>query len=89
MTGQTSESPHIDCPGLFDKHPSGCGIDLDLGSEGRGLRTCRRWCKENHRAREESLGLYDHTEAWALLLMTDPFRESQGEDVTPSHGDSP
>lgn len=23
MTGQTSESPHIDCAGLLDEHPSG------------------------------------------------------------------
>lgn len=33
MTDQAPKSPHIDCAGLFDEHPSGRRTDLDFGSK--------------------------------------------------------
>ena len=86
---EVSESPHIDCTRLFYEHSSGVGIDLDHGSKRCGSRPRRCWRKQNHRAREENVGLYDHAIPGTVLLMAHPFRESQSEDVTPLSGGSP
>ena len=75
-TGQTPKPPHVNRADLFDEHTSGCGIDLDLGSEGCGSGTGGCRCKQDHRAREERVGLHDHTVSLTVLFVADLFGES-------------
>lgn len=89
MTSEVTKTLHINGSNLLDEHPSRGAIDIDHGPE--RCRPSARGCRRHHHygAWEEGIGLHDDAEATSSLLVPQSFRESQGEDVTPTHGGSP
>ena len=89
MAGEVTKPLKVDCTDLLDKHPREGVVDLDFGSE-RGWFGARRCgCHQYYRSWEEGVGLHDDTETTPSLFVSQSLGESQGEDVTPAHGDSP
>lgn len=89
MAGEVTEPLKVDCTDLLDKHPGEGAVDIDLGSEGSWFGAGRCGCHQDYRSWEEGIGLHDDTETTPSLFVSQPLGESQGEDVTPVHGDSP
>ena len=89
MAGEVAEALDIDATDLLDEHSSRGAIDIDLRPERRrfGTRRCGR--HQNHRPREERVGLHDDAEATPSLFVPHPPGESQSKDVTPTHEGSP
>ena len=89
MAGEIAQPVDVDGTDLLNEHTSGGSIDLDLGPEGCRFRAGRGWRHEHDRTWEEGVGLHDDTEASPPLFVPNTLGESQSEDVTPTHGDSP
>ena len=89
MAGEVAQSVHIDGTDLFDKHTSRASIDFDLRPERRRSGAGRSWRHEHDRTWEEGIGLHNDTEASPPLFVLNTLGETQNEDVTPTHGDSP
>lgn len=89
MASRVTKSPEVDRPHLLDEHPSNGALNVDLGSERCRLRTgrCRR--NQDDRPWEERIRLHNDAEPTSSLLMTGTLPETQGEDVTPTHGGLP
>ena len=89
MACKVTETPEVDGADLLDEHPSHGAVDIDLGPERCGLCAgrCRR--DEHDGAWQERIGLHNDAESTSLLLMTRSIRETQGEDVTSTHGGLP
>jgi hypothetical protein len=80
-----AKPPCIDGADLLNQDTGGLTKQLDLGAERCRLGAARRWCDQNHRARQELVGLNDYAIALALLLVTGPAREAEFVHVTPQH----
>ena len=87
--GEVAESLKVNGSHLLDEHASQGAVDVDLGSEGRWFGAGRCGCHQHYRSWEEGVGLDDDAETTPSLFVSQPLGESQGEDVTPVHGDSP
>jgi hypothetical protein len=74
---------------LFDEDPGGLALDVNFGTE--RSRTCAAgsWRHQNHRTRQEFVGLDDNAEAVAVLLVADAFGDPEPMDVTPEHAATP
>src|SRR5215813_3786236 len=75
----------VDGTDLLNQDTGGLTKQPDLRAERCWLGAARRWRNQHHRARQELVGLNDHTIASALLLVTGPAREAEFVDVTPQH----
>ena len=89
VANEVTQLSVIHGPGLLDEHPRGGLPDLNLRTKGSGSSRPRRWGNEDGRKRQEGVGLHDHTEADALLLVSFALPESQTEDFTTAHAGPP
>ncbi len=89
MAGEVTEAPEVGGTDLLDKHPSEGAIDVDLRPERRRLGARRRRGHQHDRPREEGVGLHYDAKARPALFVSHALGESQTEDVTAAHGDSP
>ena len=89
MAGQDSESIDIDSTDVFDKNPSRCPIDLDLGSERCWFGAPGSRGDQNDGPGKKRVRLHDDSEAFPLLFMTHTLVEAEVKYVTPLHGGSP
>lgn len=86
---QTPEALHVHRPDLLHEHPSALPADLYLGPEGGRPSALRGWSNDDHRPRQESIGLDDYPEPPPVLFVPNTLRQPQCEDVTPPHGVAP
>jgi len=89
MACEITKTLDVDGTDLLDEHPSSVAIDVDLGPKRRRLGARRRRRHQHDRPRKKGVGLHNDTEATSSLFVPYPLRESQDEDVTPTHGGSP
>ena len=89
MARQVAKPLEVYRTDLLDKHPCASAVDVDLGAEGSWFRAGRCGCHQYYRSWEEGIGLHNDTETTPSLFVSQARGESQGEDVTPAHGDSP
>jgi hypothetical protein len=66
-----AEPIDVDRADLLDKHPRTTSVDVELGTKRRRSGIGRGRCHENHRARQHRVGLDDHPQTPALLLVSD------------------
>lgn len=86
---QIAEPSRVDRAHLLHQD-SGCIAEqLDLRAERRGLGAERSWRDQDYRARQQFVGLNDHSVSAATLLMTCSARRPEFVDVTPEHAGSP
>lgn len=84
-----AKSSSVNCAHLLDQDTGGLTEQLDLGSERCGLGAERSRGDQDDRAREQLVGLDDHSVPAAALLVTcSPWR-AELVDVTPQHACPP
>jgi hypothetical protein len=69
VTCEITQSAHVNGADLFHEYSCRVAPDLDFGSERRRSSALRCRCHQDHRAREEGVGLHDNSEALPLLFV--------------------
>src|SRR5262249_3950077 len=74
---ECTESADVDGTDLLDQDAGGLAEQLDLRAERCRPRAARCRRDQHHRARQQLVGLDDHTIAPALLLVTGPAWQAE------------
>lgn len=88
-SGERTESFPVDCTDLLDQDASRVILDRDLGSKRGWSGARRRGRDDDHRSRQQLVGLDDNSESVAVLLPADTLGQSQAVDVTAAHAATP
>ena len=82
---QITEPPSVNGADLFDQDAGGLTMHLNLGTERCRSGAARGGRYQDHRARQELIGLNDDAVTAALLLVAGSPWQPEGVDVTPQH----